>query len=185
MIIKFNDGSFKRLQVGVNSLQLEDKYLALSNFFDSTKLFTNDYQCELAVSTHTVFINDFVVDDWLTKYNLVLEKSIFRQLVSSQSLSLLQTDMNKIMDSLSERLFMLDLPVRYQKDLEFNLNLIKYFKLQLTSATSARQRFEQLLQVHSCVCAGKVLVVNHATDYDVEIDQEMVRDLHVTLLVLK
>lgn len=185
MIIKFNDGLFVRLHRGLNELHLRNKYAALSNFFDTTKLFTDDYKRELATSTHVVFVNDFVVDDWFTKYNLALEKAIFRQLMSSQSVSLLQTDMDKVMNLLSERLLLLDLPVRFQKDLEFDLNLVKYLKFQLDSATSAQSRFEQLLRVHSRICADKVLVVNHVIDYDVDIDQEMVRDLHVTLLILK
>lgn len=185
MIIKFNDGSFARLHRGLNKLHLCNKYSALSDFSGTTKLFTDDYTRELATSTHVVFVNDFVVDGWLPKYNLALEKAIFRQLMSSHSASLLQTDMDNVMNSLSERFLLLDLPVRFQKDLEFNLNLVKYLKLQLDAATSAQARFEQLLRVHSRICADKVLVVNHVIDYDVDIDQEMVRDFHVTLLVLK
>lgn len=164
MILKFGDGTVCRVDEGINRVELIDRFESLHYISNKTKLLTNDYQKELLFSSHVVFVNDFVVDDWISNYNLLLEKLIVQQL--------------------SEKLLMLDLPVKYERNLQFDLNLIKYFRLKQQDVVSAQELFNQLLQIHSRVCPGKILMLNHLDDYDVDLDEQQIEDLHLKLVIL-
>lgn len=185
MMIKFKDGSFAQVDAGVTYLRLSDRFVALHDFVKSVKLYSNEYKKELPVSTHTVYINDFVTDDWLEHYNLQLEKLITKKLLHSDSQPVVQRNLDIVMNQLSEKLFMLDLPVSYQRNLEFDLNLVKYFRLSPASASSVQELFEQLIKVHSNVCPKRLLILNHASDYQLQIDAETVEDQNVSLLILR
>lgn len=164
MILKFGDGTVCRVDEGINKVELIDRFESLHYISNKTKLLTNDYQKELLFSSHVVFVNDFVVDDWISNYNLLLEKLIVQQL--------------------SEKLLMLDLPVKYERNLQFDLNLVKYFKLEQQNVNSAQELLNQLLQIHSRVCPGKILMLNHLDDYDVDLDEQQIEDLHLKLVIL-
>ena len=185
MMIKFKDGSFAQVDTGVTYLHLSDRFVALHDFVKSVKLYSNEYKKELPVSTHTVYINDFVTDDWLEHYNLQLEKLITKKLLQSDSQPVVQRNLDIVMNQLSDKLFMLDLPVSYQRNLEFDLNLVKYFRLSPVAASSVQELFEQLIKVHSNVCPKRLLILNHIDDYGLQIDSEAVKDQNVSLLILR
>lgn len=184
MIIKFADGSFTTIHEGVNRVILSDLYVALNNWTETTKLYTDDYSKSLNPVTNIVFINDFVVDNWLSKYTLQLEKLIYKKLVVSSSQLKIQHDLDLVMDELSTSLFMLDLPVDYRRNLNFTLALIKYFKLLKSESSSAQELFDQLISIHSRVESTKILMLNHADDYDIVFDNDKLKSLHLPLLLL-
>lgn len=184
MILKFGDGTVCRVDEGINKVELINKFKALHYISNETKLLTNDYQKELLFSSHVVFVNDFVTDDWISNYNLLLEKLIVQQLLDDPTCLELQRDLDLVMNRLSENLFMLDLPVKYERNLQFDLNLVKYFRLKQQNVNSAQELFNQLLQIHSRVCPNKVLLVNHLDDYDVNLDEQQIEDSHLKLVIL-
>lgn len=183
MILKFSDGTVCRADEGINNVELIDKFKALHNVNNTVKLLTNDYQKELLFSSHVVFVNDFVTDDWISNYNLLLEKLVVQKLSDDLNQSELQRDLDLVMNQLSEKLLMLDLPVKYERNLQFDLNLIKYFRLKQQDVVSAQELFNQLLQIHSRVCPNKVLLLNHLDDYDVDLDEQQIEDLHLKLVI--
>lgn len=185
MIIKFKDGSFAQVDTGVTYLHLSDRFVALHDFVKSVKLYSNEYKKELPVSTHIVYINDFVTDDWLEHYNLQLEKLITKKLLQSDSQPVVQRNLDMVMNQLSEKLFMLDLPVSYQRDLQFDLNLVKYFRLAPVQASSVQELFEQLIKIHSNVCPKRLLILNHVDDFKLKVNSEAVEDQNVSLLILR
>ena len=184
MIVKFSDGTVCRVDEGINNVELINKFKSLHYILDKTKLLTNDYQKELLFSSHVVFVNDFVTDDWISNYNLLLEKLVVQKLSDDPNQSELQRDLDLVMNQLSEKLLMLDLPVKYERNLQFDLNLVKYFRLKQQNVNSAQELFNQLLQIHSRVCPNKVLLVNHLDDYDVDLDEQQIKDLHLKLVIL-
>lgn len=184
MILKFGDGMVCHLDEGINNVKLIDKFRALHDVNNTVKLLTNDYQKELLFSSHVVFVNDFVTDDWISNYNLLLEKLVVQQLSDNPTQLELQRNLDLLMNRLSENLFMLDLPVKYERNLQFDLNLIKYFRLKQQDVVSAQELFNQLLQIHSRVCPGKILLLNHLDDYDVDLDEQQIEDLHLKLVIL-
>lgn len=184
MILKFSDGTVCRADEGINNVELIDKFKALHNVNNTVKLLTNDYQKELLFSSHVVFVNDFVTDDWISNYNLLLEKLVVQKLSDDLNQSELQRDLDLVMNRLSENLFMLDLPVKYERNLQFDLDLVKYFRLKQQDVVSAQELFGQLLQIHSRVCPGKILMLNHVDDYDVDLDEQQIEDLHLKLVIL-
>lgn len=184
MILKFSDGTVCRSDEGINNVELIDKFKSLHYISNETKLLTNDYQKELLFSSNVVFVNDFVTDDWISNYNLLLEKLIVQQLSDNPTQLELQRNLDLLMNRLSENLFMLDLPVKYERNLQFDLNLIKYFRLKQQDVVSAQELFNQLLQIHSRVCPGKILMLNHLDDYDVDLDEQQIEDLHLKLVIL-
>ena len=184
MIVKFSDGTVCRVDEGINNVELINKFKSLHYILDKTKLLTNDYQKELLFSSHVVFVNDFVTDDWISNYNLLLEKLVVQKLSDDPNQSELQRDLDLVMNQLSEKLLMLDLPVKYERNLQFDLNLVKYFRLKQQNVVSAQELFGQLLQIHSHVCSGKILMLNHLDDYDVDLDEQQIKDLHLKLVIL-
>lgn len=184
MILKFGDGMVCHLDEGINNVKLIDRFRALHDVNNTVKLLTNDYQKELLFSSHVVFVNDFVTDDWISNYNLLLEKLVVQQLSDNPTQLELQRNLDLLMNRLSENLFMLDLPVKYERNLQFDLNLIKYFRLKQQDVVSAQELFNQLLQIHSRVCPGKILLLNHLDDYDVDLDEQQIEDLHLKLVIL-
>ena len=113
MIVKFSDGTVCHLDEGINNVELINKFKSLHYISNKTKLFTDDYQKELLFSSHVVFVNDFVTDDWISNYNLLLEKLIVQQLSDNPTQLELQRNLDLLMNQLSEKLLMLDLPVKY------------------------------------------------------------------------
>lgn len=184
MILKFSEGTVCRADEGINNVELIDKFKALHYISNKTKLLTNDYQKELLLSSHVVFVNDFVIDDWISNYNLLLEKLIVQQLSDNLTQLELQRNLDLLMNQLSEKLLMLDLPVKYERNLQFDLDLVKYFRLKQQDVVSAQELFGQLLQIHSRVCPGKILMLNHLDDYDVDLDEQQIEDLHLKLVIL-
>lgn len=184
MILKFSDGTVCRVDEGIDNVKLIDKFDALHDVNTISKLLTNDYQKELLFSSHVVFVNDFVTDDWISNYNLLLEKLIVQQLSDNPTQLELQRNLDLLMNQLSEKLLMLDLPVKYERNLQFDLNLVKYFRLEQQNVNSAQELFNQLLQIHSRVCSGKILMLNHLDDYDVDLDEQQIEDLHLKLVIL-
>lgn len=185
MIIKFNDGAYDVINMGKNIVRLNDKFKALSNWENTTKLYTDDYEDELNPATQIIFINDFVTDDWLSKCNLQLEKEIFKELRTSDNFNQAQQKLDLMMNDINNRLLMLDLPVNYQRNLELNMGLIKYFRIQLQQANSVQDKLEQLLKVHSRIENSKALMLNHVNDYNVDINNEDVKSLGIKLLLLE
>lgn len=185
MIIRFEDSSYVKLKQGINHIKLKDYFLALSGGLDSISLFSDDYAKELNAATHLVWVNDLVVDDWLSIYKLQLEKLVAQQLVQSLSFSDWQSQSDILANQLSDNLLMLDLPIGYQRDLEFGLPLVKYLKLKLVHSLSVQDRFEQLLNIHSRLCSQKVLVINHAKDYHIFVDNEMIKEMHLVVLFIE
>lgn len=183
MILKFGDSVVCHLDEGINNVKLIDKFDALHDVNTISKLFTDDYQKELLFSSHVVFVNDFVTDDWISNYNLLLEKLVVQKLSDDPNQSELQRDLDLVMNQLSEKLLMLDLPVKYERNLQFDLNLVKYFRLKQQNVVSAQELFGQLLQIHSRVCPGKILMLNHLDDYDVDLDEQQIEDLHLKLVI--
>ena len=68
--------------------------------------------------------------------------------------------------------------------MQFDLNLVKYFRLKQQNVVSAQELFGQLLQIHSRVCPSKILMLNHLDDYDVDLDEQQIEDLHIKLVIL-
>lgn len=184
MIVKFSDGTVCHLDEGINNVELINKFKSLHYISNKTKLLTTDYQKELLFSSHVVFVNDFVTDDWISNYNLLLEKLIVQQLSDNPTQLELQRNLDLLMNQLSEKLLMLDLPVKYERNLQFDLNLVKYFRLKQQNVVSAQELFGQLLQIHSRVCPSKILMLNHLDDYDVDLDEQQIEDLHIKLVIL-
>lgn len=184
MIVKFSDGTVCRVDEGINNVELINRFKSLHYISNKTKLLTNDYQKELLFSSHVVFVNDFVTDDWIFNYNLLLEKLVVQKLLDDPNQSELQRDLDLVMNQLSEKLLMLDLPVKYERNLQFDLNLVKYFRLKQQNVVSAQELFGQLLHIHSRVCPGKILMLNHLDDYDVDLDEQQIKDLHLKLVIL-
>lgn len=184
MIIRFEDSSYIKLKQGINQIKLKDYFLALSGGLDSISLFSDDYSNEVNAATHLVWVNDLVVDDWLSQYKLQLEKLVAQQLVQSLPFSNWQSQSDVLTNQLSDDLLMLDLPVEYQRNLEFGLPLVKYLKLKLVHASSVQDRFEQLLNIHSRLCSQKVLVINHTADYHIHVDNETLESMQLTVLFI-
>ena len=165
--------------------QLQQKFTDLLNLPGNIKIFDNNYQ-ELTPSTHYIFINDIVNDDWLADYQLQLYKQINQTLIDNKTNLQLTSQLNKTLDEIKTTLLMLDLPINFKQDFSINVKLLKYLKLENSNPQTPIDLFFNLLKIHQFICPQKLLIINHLTDYDLinSTTKEKVKNMQLNVIAL-
>lgn len=171
----------KELQV----YKLQQKFIDILNLTENIKIFDNNYQ-ELTPSTHYIFINDIVNDDWLANYQLQLYKQINQTLIDDKTNLQLTNQLNKTLDKIKTTLLMLDLPINFKQDFSVNVKLLKYLKLENNNPQTPIDLFFNLLKIHQFICSQKLLIVNHLTDYGLinSTTKEKVKNMQLNVIAL-
>lgn len=165
--------------------KLQQKFIDLLNLPENIKIFDNNYQ-ELTPSTHYIFINDIVNDDWLADYQLQLYKQINQTLIDNKTNLQLTNQLNKTLDKIKTTLLMLDLPINFKQDFSVNVKLLKYLKLENNNPQTPTDLFFNLLKIHQFICSQKLLIVNHLTDYNLinSTTKEKVKNMQLNVIAL-
>ena len=129
MIFKFvNEEKDCQINKNLTIYPIKHPFQDLQDINNNIEIFTDDYH-ELATSTHLVFINDIVVDDWLKQYLLPLYRQIDNIFVENHVNMDVNEDFQHNFTQLQNQLLMLNLPINFKQNFELNLSLLKYLKL--------------------------------------------------------
>lgn len=186
MIFKFvNEEKDCQVNKSLTVYPIKHSFQDLHDLDNNIEIFTDDYH-ELATSTHLVFINDIVVDNWLKQYLLPLYRQIDTAFVENH----VNMDVNKGLQhnftQLQDQLLMLNLPINFKQNFELNLSLLKYLKLDNDTVNTPFEQFSNLLRIHQFVYQNRLLLLNHLSDYDlVNKDTiQLVSDLKLNVIAL-